>query len=530
MANKFKVLVSDDLSDAGLDILRSSGSIDLDVKVGLKPDELKKIISAYNGIVIRSATKLKADILEAATNLKVVARAGAGVDNVDIPFASRKGIAVENTPGGNTVTTGEHSFALLISMARNIPQGTSGIKNGEWNRKLIGVELMGKTLGLVGLGRVGSVVVSCAIGFKMRCLAFDPFISKEKAAELGVELVDLEDIWKESDFISVHTPLTEKTKHMISAAEFGKMKKGVRIVNCARGGIINEDALCDALDSGQVAGAALDVFEKEPPDKESRLVKHPNVICTPHLGASTEEAQENVALAAARQMVAYAETGAILNAVNVPAVDPETLKRVQPYLTLAEKMGSLLAQITDEGVKEIEIASSGEIADVDQKPLINSVLKGFLSVILGEEVNYVSAPFFAEERGIVVKTSASHTAHDFIGLFYVKVVTDGGEQAISGTLFGHKESRIVNINGVYIEAIPEGNILAFTNIDKPGVIGAIGAYLGKKGINIGQFRLGRTAPLAKAMSLVNIDSPLTQEDIEEIKKLEHIENAWMIKL
>jgi len=530
MTEKFKVLVSDKLSESGLEILRKSDHIDLDINAGLKPDELKKILPNYDGIVIRSGTKLTAELLEVATKLKVVARAGAGVDNVDIPVASRMGIAVENTPGGNTVTTGEHTFALMISLARNVPQGTAGIKDGEWNRKLVGVEMMGKTLGLVGLGRVGSVVVNCAQGFKMRCIAFDPFISEDKAAELGVELVDLETVWAQSDFISVHTPLTEKTKHLISSDEFGKMKKGVRIVNCARGGIIDEDALLKSLDSGGVAGAALDVFENEPPDKEYALVKHKNVICTPHLGASTDEAQENVALAAARQMVAYAESGAIVNAVNVPAVDPETLRKFQPYLTLAEKMGSLLAQITDEGAKEIEIASSGEIAEVDIKPVVHSVLKGFLTVISGQEVNYVSAPFLAEERGVIVKSSQSPSAHDFIGLLTIKVVTASGEQSISGTLFGHKESRIVNINGVHIEAVPEGNILAFTNEDKPGVIGALGAYLGSKGINIGQFRLGRTAPLANAMSLVNIDSPLTQENLDDIKGLEYIENAWMISL
>ncbi len=530
MADKFKVLVSDKLSDNGLEILGKCDSIEVDVKVGMTPEELIKTIPAYDGIIIRSGTKVTADVIEAAGRLKVVGRAGAGVDNVDIPAASKKGIAVENTPGGNTVTTGEHTFALLISMARNVPQGTAGIKSGEWNRKLIGTELKGKTLGLIGMGRVGSVVVRCGKGFFMNCVAYDPFISKEKAEEMGVLLMSLDEVFSQADFITIHTPLTDKTRHMISDEQFAAMKDGVRIVNCARGGIVDEAALLSAINSGKVAGAALDVFENEPPSADSELIKNPKIICTPHLGASTSEAQENVATAVAEQMVAYAETGAIVNAVNVPAVDPEVLKRIEPYLTLAEKIGSLLAQITDEGVKEIEIASSGEIADVDIKPLSTSVLKGFLSHISGDGVNFVNAPFIAEERGIAVKKSSSHTAHNFVGLLTVKVITEAGEQSISGTIFGRREPRIVNINGVHIEAVPEGNVLIFTNEDKPGVIGAVGTFLGIKGVNIGQFRLGRAGSSKKAVSLVNIDSPLTPEMMEEINGMENIEKAWMVTL
>jgi len=530
MSEKFRVLVSDKLSENGLDILRACPKIEAEVKTGMTPEELIETIPDYDGIIIRSGTKVTADVVKAAKRLKVVGRAGAGVDNVDVPAASKAGIAVENTPGGNTVTTAEHTFALLVSLARNIPQGTAGVKAGEWNRKLLGIELKGKTLGLIGLGRVGSVVVRCAQGLLMNCIAYDPFISMEHAEELGVEVVEMDEIFSRSDFITIHSPLTEKTRHMISDEQFAKMKDGVRVVNCARGGIIDEAALLRALESGRVGGAALDVFEKEPPPEGYPLTAHPKVICTPHLGASTGEAQENVAIAVADQMVAYAETGAIVNAVNVPAVDPELLKQIQPYLTLAEKTGSMLAQIIEGGVKEIEIAASGEIADVDMKPMATSVLKGFLSVIIGDDVNFVNAPLLAEERGIIVKTSSSQTAHNFTGLLAVKVLTDTEEHTVSGTIFGKTEPRIVNINGVYIEAVPEGHIIFFTNRDKPGVIGAIGTYLAERKINIAQFRLGRTAALDRAVCLVNIDSSLAPEMLEGIQKLEHVEKAWMINL
>jgi D-3-phosphoglycerate dehydrogenase len=530
MADKHKVLVCDKLSESGLKILRKSSAIKVDVKTGMSPEELIKTIPGYEGIIIRSGTKVTKAVLDAASKLKIIGRAGAGVDNVDINAASKKGVAVENTPGGNTVTTAEHTIALLCAVARNIPQGTASVKSGKWDRKLSGVELMGKTLGVVGMGRVGSIVASRAQGFKMRCIAFDPYISQEKVEELGVELVSLDDLWKRADFISVHSPLTPQTKHMISTEQFKKMKKGVRIINCARGGIIDEAALAEAIKSGQVAGAALDVFENEPPDENNPLIALPEVICTPHLGASTGEAQENVAIAVARQMVSFFEYGLIENAVNVPAVDPELLKSIGPYLTLAEKMGSFLAQISEGGTKEIEIASSGEIADIDMKPLATSVLRGFLACIIGEEINFVNAPFVAEERGIEVKTTVSHKAHDFTGLLSVKVVSDKGEHSLGGTIFGKKEPRIVYIDGIYIEAEPEGNMLVFTNYDKPGVIGHLGTYLASKKINIGQFRLGRTGPKKHAMSIVNIDEPLTREMLDDIRKIPDIMQAWMIKI
>lgn len=529
MADKYKVLVSDELSDNGIEILKKSSVIDVDVKVGMKKEELLGVIGQYHGLVIRSATKVTAEVIAAATNLKVVGRAGAGVDNVDIPAASKRGIAVENTPGGNTVTTGEHAVALMCALARNIPQGTAGIKAGKWDRKLIGVELLGKTLGIVGIGRVGSIVTRRAQGFQMQVIAFDPFISKDKAAELGVELVTLEEVYKRSDFISVHSPLTPETKHMIGAKQFAMMKKGVRIINAARGGIIDEPALADAIKSGHVAGAALDVFEQEPPAADNPLLALPQVICTPHLGASTAEAQENVAVAIAEQLVTFFEQGIIMNAVNVPDVDPEVLKKIKPYLSLAEKMGRFIAQISGKGIKEVEIASSGEIADVDMKPLATSALKGFLAV-MGLEVNYVNAPFLAKERGIEVKTTVSKKVHDYAGLLSIRVVTDEGEQTLSGTIFGKNEPRIVNINDIRIDAIPEGNLIMFTNTDRPGVIGAVGTYLGKNKINIGQFNLGRTAPLKEAVSLISVDSEVSRDVIDGFLKIENVLKAWAIKL
>jgi len=530
MSKKFKVLVSDDVSENGLEILRKSAVLEVDVKIGMKKDELLKVIGAYDGLIIRSATKVTADVIAAAQNLKVVGRAGAGVDNVDIPAASKRGIAVENTPGGNTVTTGEHTFALICSLARNIPQGTASTKAGNWDRKLIGVELMGKTLGVVGIGRVGSVVVKRAQGFQMHCIAFDPFISADKAAELGVELVTLEDLYKRADFISVHSPLTPETKHMIAAKQFAMMKQGVRIVNCARGGIIKEDDLADAIKSGHVAGAALDVFEVEPPTADNPLVQLPQVICTPHLGASTNEAQENVAIAIAQQVVTFFEDGVIMNAVNVPDVDPEVLKKLKPYLSLSEKLGKFVSHICGKGVKEVEIAAIGEIADVDIKPLATSALKGFLSVFAGDDVNFVNAPFVAQERGIAVKTSVSKKAHNYTSLLTIRVKTDEGDSEISGTIFGKSDPRITSINGIIIEAVPEGNLLMFTNVDKPGVIGALGTYLGQKGINIGQFHLGRTAPLKDAICIVNVDSELNKEIVDGVAKIPNMLKAWAIKL
>ncbi len=527
---KFKVLVSDDVSENGIEILRKSPVLEVDVKIGMKKDELLKVIGAYDGLIIRSATKVTADVVAAATNLKVVGRAGAGVDNVDIAAASKRGIAVENTPGGNTVTTGEHAVALMCALARNIPQGTASTKSGKWDRKLVGVELMGKTLGVVGIGRVGSIVVKRAQGFQMHCIAFDPFISKDKAEELGVELVELDELYRRADFISVHSPLTPETKHMIAAKQFAMMKEGVRIINCARGGIIKEDDLADAIKSGHIAGAALDVFEQEPPAADNPLLALPQVVCTPHLGASTNEAQENVAIAIAHQVVTFFEEGIIQNAVNVPDVDPEVLKKIKPYLSLAERLGRFLAQISTQGVKEIEIASSGDIADVDMKPLATSALKGFLGVFAGDDINFVNAPFVAIERGISVKTTISKMAHNYAGLLTIRVKTDEGEQSISGTIFGKTEQRIVNINGTHIEAIPEGNLVVFTNVDRPGVIGAVGSYLGQKGINIAQFHLGRTGPLKEAISIVNVDSELDKSVIEGILKVPHLLKAWVIKL
>lgn len=530
MGVKHKVLVSDDVSENGIEILRKSPVLEVDVKIGLKKEELIKIVGDYEGLIIRSATKVTADVISAAKNLKVVGRAGAGVDNVDIAVASKRGIAVENTPGGNTVTTGEHTFALICSLARNIPQGTASTKAGKWDRKLIGVELLGKTLGVVGIGRVGSVVVKRAQGFQMHCIAFDPFISAEKAAEIGVELVSLDELYKRADFISVHSPLTEETKHMISAKQFAIMKKGVRIVNCARGGIIKEDDLAEAIKSGKVGGAALDVFEQEPPSADNPLLQLSQVICTPHLGASTNEAQENVAIAIAHQVVAFFEDGVIMNAVNVPDVDPEVLKKIKPYLSLAEKLGKFVSHVGGKGVREIEVATSGELAEVDMKPLATSALKGFLSHFAGDDVNFVNAPFVAKERGIDVKTSVSKKAINYAGLLTINVKTDEGENTISGTIFGKEDARITSINGIHIEAVPEGNMLMFTNVDKPGVIGALGTYLGQKGINIGQFHLGRSAPLKDAISIVNVDSELDKSVVEGVVKIPNMLKAWAIKL
>jgi D-3-phosphoglycerate dehydrogenase len=449
---------------------------------------------------------------------------------VDVAAASARGILVMNTPGGNTITTAEHAVSLLLALARKVPQATASMKSGEWEKdKFMGVEVYQKTLGIIGLGRIGSEVARRAKGMMMEVIAFDPFISAEVAQEMGVQLVDLDRIFSESDFITIHAPLSEDTRNLINEATISRMKDGVRIVNCARGGIVNEAALYQALKSGKVAGAALDVFEKEPL-RESPLLELENFICTPHLGASTAEAQENVGIAIARQVVDYLKRGVIRNAVNAPSLEPEVLSKIQPYLILAEKLGSLESQLAEGRTEEIRIDYRGEITSMDLAPLTVAVVKGVLTPILQDAVNTINALPFAKGRGIRVIESKSAQDEDFASVICVGIKTDKGQTEVAGTIFKKHEPRIIRINEFRLEAIPEGHMLIFSNVDTPGVVGKIGSLLGESQVNIASIQLSREKPGGRALSLVNVDQPVPQQTLERLRSLPNIVFAKLVKV
>ncbi len=517
-----KVLVSDSLSKEGLDILSAQEGLKVDVKTGLKPDELKAIIGEYDGLIIRSATKVTAEIIAAATNLKVVGRAGIGVDNVDVPAATQKGIVVMNTPGGNTTTTAEHALSLMMSMVRFIPQATASMKAGQWEKKKFeGHEMCGKTLGVIGLGAIGSIVADRALGLKMKVVAYDPFITPERASELGVEKVDLETLYKKADIITIHVPKMKETLNLICKETIGKMKKGVYIVCAARGGIVNEDDLLAALESGQVAGAALDVFAQEPPGV-TPLIMHPNLICTPHLGASTEEAQTAVAIQVADQVSDYLLRGIITNSVNVPSVSPEELSKMLPYVNLAEKLGRLQAQLGIESVSALDIEYSGKAASLRTQLLTASALAGLLAPAVGEWVNLVNAPVTARERGITVRETVSSKGEDYTSLIRLTIDTKDGKKTIAGAVFGKDQVRVVEIDGIPVEAIPQGNILVLWNNDRPGLVGAIGTTLGNNKLNIGALQFGRASVGGRAITVVNIDSEPDDKTLKELAALPNV--------
>jgi D-3-phosphoglycerate dehydrogenase len=524
-----KVLISDSMSSQCVDILKKAG-LDVDVKTGLKPDELKAIIGDYDGLVVRSATKATAEIIEAANNLKVIGRAGSGLDNVDKIAASKKGIVVMNTPGGNTITTAEHAIALMFSIARMTPQANASMAAGKWEKnKFMGVELFNKTLGVIGLGAIGSEVARRAQAMGMHVIAFDPFLNEEKAKSMGIEKLEIAEIFKKAAFITLHTPLTPETKNLINAASLKTMQDGVFIINCARGGIINEADLLEALNSGKVAGAGLDVFEKEPPENNP-LVGHPKVVCTPHLGASTTEAQENVALAIAEQIADYLVRGVIRNAVNFPSIPADQMSTLQPYVVLAEMVGSFASQIFDDGVSEVSIELRGETAELTAAPITIAVLKGVLSPGMQENVNFVNAPFIAKERGIEVKEVKSKDSGDYQSLLGVRLKSRKKELYVAGTLFSKKEPWILRIDNFNVEIVPEGTMLFMHNNDKPGVIGNIGTLLGSNGINIARMHFGRESAGGRAVSVVNIDSPVTDKIIADIKKLPNILDVKVINI
>lgn len=524
-----KVLVSDNISPNGIKILKNAG-LEVDLKVAMKPEELKACIGEYHGLIIRSATRVTSEIIDAADNLKVIGRAGSGLDNVDKTAATKKGIVVMNTPGGNTITTAEHTIAHIVSLARQIPQATISMKAGKWEKKkFMGVELNGKTLGIVGIGNIGSQVAKRMQAFGMTIIAFDPFLSEDRAKAMGVENVDLQELFRRSDFITIHTPLTPETKYLINRETIQGMKTGVRIINCARGGIINERDLYDALVEGKVAGAALDVFEKEPPENNP-LLPLDSVICTPHLGASTKEAQENVAIAIAEQIVDYLVHGTIRNAVNFPSIPADQVVRLQPYLTLAEKLGGFAAQTFEGGVTEIAIEYKGDALTINTAPVTIAAIKGFLTPILEETVNFVNAPVIAKERGIEVREVKSTDEGDYQSLVALRVKAKGKESYFAGTLFSRKDPRIVYIDRFKVEIVPEGELLFMYNNDKPGVIGNIGALLGKNNINIARMHFGRETAGGIAISVVSIDTHASPQIIDEIKKMPNILSVKQISL
>ena len=514
-----KVLVSDNLGDAGIQMLKAEKDIHVDVKTGLSPDELKKIIGDYDALIIRSATKVTEDVLKSAARLKVIGRAGIGLDNVDVPAASKRGIVVMNTPTGNIITTAEHAIALMFSLTRNVPQGTASLKNGQWEKKkLQGREIFDKTLGLIGYGKIGSIVADRARGLKMRIIVYDPFVTPERIREDGFESVALDELFKRADYITVHVPKMKSTIGLLNKEAFGKMKKGVMVINCARGGIVDEKDLYDAIKSGKVAGAALDVFETEPPGK-SPLLELDKVIGTPHLGASTLEAQTNVAADVVRQIIDFLKHNTIVNAVNAPSVSGEILKRLGPFIDLAERMGRLQTQFSCGPMNEVTMTYNGDFGGMDLSPVTTAALKGILTAVAKDEVNYVNAPVLAKEMGINVTETTSAELEDYTQLVTLKTVTREMTTVIAGTIFGKKDLRVVKINNFRLELIPEGHMILIYNQNKPGAIGSIGNALGKHGINISRMQVGQDEDGRKNVVFLKTDTQVPEPVLQDLKSL-----------
>jgi len=523
---KPKVLISDKMDPNAARIFTEMGC-DVDVITGETPEQLIARIDEYDGLAIRSSTKVTKEIIDAATRLKVIGRAGIGVDNVDIPYASSKGVVVMNTPFGNSITTAEHAIAMMFALARQIPEANAQTQAGLWPKNgFMGVEVTGKTLGLIGAGNIGSIVAARAIGLRMKVVAFDPFLSPERAVEMGVEKVELDDLLARADFITLHTPLTDQTRNILSKENLAKTKKGVRIVNCARGGLIDEAALKEAMDAGQVAGAALDVFQTEPA-KDSPLFGTPNFICTPHLGASTTEAQVNVALQVAEQMADFLVNGGVTNALNMPSLSAEEAPKLKPYMALAEKLGSLVGQLTTGAIPRISIHTEGAAGELNARPIVAAVLAGFLRT-QSDSVNMVNAPFLAKERGIEVREVKSEKEGDYHTLIRVSVKTADGERSVAGTLFSNSEPRLVEMFGIKVEAELAGPMMYIVNEDAPGFIGRIGTLLGENAINIGTFNLGRHSAGGEAVLLLSVDSPVPASVIEQARKLPGVKRVMAL--
>jgi len=518
-----KVLIADKMSPRAAEVFRRRG-VEVVERPGLAREELLAAVADVDGIAVRSSTKVTKEVMAAAAQLKVVGRAGIGVDNVDVPAATQRGICVMNTPYGNAITTAEHSIALIFAMARQIPEADRSTQAGKWEKnRFMGVELFGKTLGVIGCGNIGQIVCDRALGLKMKVVAYDPFLSPERALDLGVEKVELDDLLARADIITLHTPLTDSTRGLLNAATLARTKPGVRIVNCARGGLVVEQDLKAALDSGQVAAAAFDVFVEEPA-KANVLFGHPNFIATPHLGASTEEAQENVAVQVAEQMSDFLLDGAVANAVNMPAVTAEEAPKLRPYLKLAEQLGSFAGQLTETSIAKVHIEYLGQVAQLNTRPLSSALLAGLLAPLI-DSVNMVNARVIAHERGMDVVESLSDHSGDYRTLIRLTVETERQSRAVAGTLFDDKRPRIVQVKGIKLEAELGRHMLYVTNADRPGYIGALGSALGGAGVNIATFHLGRSAQGGDAIALVEVDSPLTEAVLAQVRALPQVIQA-----
>ena len=524
-----RVLISDKLSDAAVEIFKNRGiDVDFQPELGKDKEALVRVLNDYDGIAIRSATKLTESVLRDVDRLKVIGRAGIGVDNVDVPFASSKGIIVMNTPFGNSVTTAEHAISLMLALAREIPEADRSTQAGKWEKnRFVGVEITGKTLGVIGCGNIGSIVIDRAQGLRMKVLGFDPFLSAERAVELGVEKVELDELLARADFITLHTPLTEKTRNILSADAINRTRPGVRIINCARGGLIDEAALRAALESGHVAGAALDVFSEEPAT-DNIMFGAPNLICTPHLGAATHEAQEKVALQIAEQMADYLVSGAVTNALNMPSISAEEAPRLTPYVRLAESLGSFAGQLTETGIRAIRLEFEGDVAEMNVRALTAAALAGVMRPVL-QDVNMVSAPIMAKERGIRLEEVRRAQQGAYEGYIRLSVVTERQERSVAGTVFADGKPRLIQIKGINMEAELAPSMIYVTNEDRPGFIGAIGTLLGDAGVNIATFNLGRTAPGADAICLVEVDGAVPEGVLEKVRGLAMVKQAKALR-
>ena len=520
-----KVLISDNLGPVGIDRFQQEPECVVDIKVGLPLEEQIRIIDGYDALVIRSATQVTEALLSAAKNLKVIGRAGIGLDNVDIPAATRRGIVVMNTPGGNVITTAEHAIAMLLALSRNIPRGTSTLKSGQWEKKsLQGREVFNKVLGVIGFGKIGSIVADLARGLKMQVMVYDPFVTPERIEKAGFQSVSLEQLYQQSDYITLHVPKLKNTIGFINQDAFRLMKDGVMIINCARGGIVDENDLFDAIQAGKVAGAALDVFDNEPP-VDSPLLKLDQVICTPHIGASTEEAQANVAIAVANQIIDYLKNGTVVNAVNVPSVTGEMLKRLSPFLSLADQMGCLQAQLIKGPIKEVIIEYRGDFLSLDLSAVTISVLKGLLDSIAKDAINFVNAPVIAKEMGITVTEKEIPDAQEYLNLITVEVVTTQMTSTVSGTIFGKNQARVVRINSFRLEMIPKGHLALIHNVDVPGSIGEIGTLLGNYNINIGRMQVGQEEEGDRNIIFLATDTPIPESVLEELRDLRTVKSV-----
>lgn len=526
-----KVLVSDKFSSEGLNVFEEAAGIDLAYRPGLSIGELLEAVADADALVVRGGTLLTEDVFRAAKKLKVVGRAGIGVENMDLAAANRKGVVIMNTPFGSTTTTAEHTIAMLMALARRIPAASQSTKSGRWEKdRFLGVEIAGKTLGVIGAGKIGRLVVERAIGLRMRVIVFDPYLAEDVVRQMGAEQVEFDELLKRADFLSLHIPRNHETEGLLDETALKKIKPGCRIINCAMGGLIDEAALARALSEGRVAGAALDVYAKEPPEKDNPLLSMEQVICTPHLRAATVDAQVNVTVQVAHQIVDFLQRGIITNALNVPSISAELLAGIRPYLELAERLGSFQAQLFPRGLQSITIEYAGSVTENPTEPLTLGLLKGLLTPMLGSMVNYVNAPHLARERGIHVLETRSNTAEGFSNLIRLTVQGTGGKRSVSGALFGQDDYRIVRVDGYQVEAVPHGHILVLHNDDRPGVIGFIGQILAEANVNIAMMNLSRHKIEGKAVSLINVDSKIPEETLEIIRANEHILSAVQTRL